>query len=787
MIDEEVREQGKEYYVHLLREKDETIQQLNETAHSFKLLNEKQQAEINAKELLIIRKNERIEELIQELKDREAEIQVKTRESAGMQSRLNLLQVEVDDMREQLEKEEEEFSMLHAAIDAKDQALTKKIEELRESNEIEEKLRKELDRHQVIIHRLEKSVEEMNPECADACLSPRSFTENQLINLRDEAITVKTKELWLLSGQNDQLRIQLDELESEIERLQTSYILKENDIARKDRKIEKLESEIESLHVMRKQTEGREKAIEIATTQNSKLLQVLQCEEARNAELKRALEAAEVELRQLQSNHRIFLEKSATTEVEVLQKTREADEKSSALCTLQEKLNKERKELHQELLDSRTKYVAEIDKIQSELVMRRNKQYELTLKLQDAEGKVHETQDQLEMTSEQLLATRCRMEELEHILAESINLKKHLEDELEKRTNHAKAVTDEYDKALKLGQAECTALRMQLEELKEAIIRSMEQMKKNDEKIVQWKELLAGKERLLVEQKERINRLVQEVNRESKGRTEAEMEKVLFKEQLEKIRSQMEISIKEAHDQNRKIEEKAKVLAERYLQLETEYSHEQIGKSKIVYKFADVLLKLPASLTASTLDLKECWLSDHDIVPIFNMLENTSGSLGGARIMRLDLRSNRITQDSAKIILSYFSKKPRELRDVDLRNNYISIEGIRMLASGLESSWVCHVMVKFGGKIECYDEEITYEPVTEEENAINCMRSTTSIPSPVLVIDISSNSDPSKLVAGLKKVVPRKGGKEEGKDPFQASPEMNNTRGKLLGCSYESF
>jgi hypothetical protein len=96
-------------------------------------------------------------------------------------------------------------------------------------------------------------------------------------------------------------------------------------------------------------------------------------------------------------------------------------------------------------------------------------------------------------------------------------------------------------------------------------------------------------------------------------------------------------------------------------------------------------------------------------------------------------------------------------------------------------------MVKFGGKIECYDEEITYEPVTEEENAINCMRSTTSIPSPVLVIDISSNSDPSKLVAGLKKVVPRKGGKEEGKDPFQGSPEMNNTRGKLLGCSYESF
>lgn len=784
--------------------------ELNETAHAFKLLNEKQVAEINAKELLLTRKNERIDELLQQLKARDAQLEAKSNELLERDARIKQLQVEIEDLHDQLKKEEEDFSMVTAALEAKEQVLLKKTQELMTAGETEKQVRKELDRSQVIIRRLEKNVEDLHPEQADACLSPRSFHENQLIQLRDDAITAKTREVWLLTGQNDQLRVQLDDLEAAMEQLETNFISKENDVARKQRKIDKLEMEIEALQVSKSQAEGREKAMEIATTQNQRLLLALETQERTNEELLERAERIERECEQLRKTHYSFLEKSAVSEVEVIHKTKEAEEKTSIVNNLQAKLQRERKALQQELSSARMNYQMEIEKMQSELMMRRNKQYELTLRLQDVEARLHAADDGFEATSEQLLATRCRMEELERVLQDALQWKSHLEQQLSLHTMESSQNSDAQQKQLQGAQSEIMTLKAQLKELKDGLVRKLSQEKHLERQIHDFKQLVDSKEALIREQRDRINRLVQEVNRESQARAEVELEKQLLHDQLGRLREQMEGAIRDFEAQKRRLDDKHRLLQEKFETLESEYTKEQAGKSKLVMKFADAFTAAATThanrntwTSLESLDLRECWLGDHDLLPLLRMLEHAPDAL-----TRVDLRSNRITQDGMRVLAMFVRKLAGWLlgtasgghcrvRDIDLRHNFISLDGVRAVASGIESlvtsnasggggnnnnnngtgaSSIKSVVVKSGGRIECFT-----DAKADQMGGV-----------PVLIVDITANFDAETLVTEARKINRRRGrewdtgggaasfGNNNNTSHSTAAPTANNDTGRDL-------
>lgn len=787
------------------RQLEADLIELNETARAFKLLSEKQIAELNAKDILLARKSERIEELVQQLKARDAQVETRDSEVLERDTRIADLLAEVDDLQDQLKKEEDDFSMVTAALDAKEQVLVKKTQELAAAQDLEKQIRKELDRSQVVIRRLEKNVEELHPEQADACLSPRSFHENQLIQLRDDAIAAKSREVWLLTGQNDQLRVQLDELEAAMDQLQTSYISKENDVARQQRKIDKLEMEIEALQVSRSQAQGREKAMEIATTQNAKLLQALEAQERVSEEIAERAERAERECEQLRKTLHEFLEKSAVSEVEVIHKTKQTEEKTSIVNSLQEKLQRERKALQQELSTVQMSYQLEIEKVQSELVMRRNKQYELTLKLQDVEARLHTADDAVETSSEQLLATQCRMEELERVLRDALQWKKHLEEEVASRAKEATHASDTHKQQIRDAQSETAILKSQLTELKEALVKRMSQEKHFERQIQDFKHLVDSKEALVREQKDRIHRLVHEVSRESQARAELELEKQLVRDQLDKVRVQMEGTLNEYADQKRRLDEKNKGLLEKYAQLESEYAKAQAGKSKLVVRFADAFTAASMSArspwtVSESLDLRECWLADHDLLPLLRMLEHAPEPL-----VRVDLRSNRITQDGARA-LTVFVKKLAvwvastdsssrsgvgghcRVRDIDLRNNFISLDGVRTVASGLESllaststscssspsggssgSGIRSVVVKDGGRIECFFDD-RHSKVDPTNGGI-----------PVLVVDMTSNFDADVLVAEARKINRRRGRElDGGAANYGSNNNSNSNRDSLL-------
>jgi hypothetical protein len=771
-----------------LVDKNRAIDELHETVGAFKLLNEKQTAELNAKDLLLARKNERIDELVQQLKERDTQIQSRGRSVAQLQVKTQELDEEIRELKNQLATEEDEFAMLSTAMETKDQQLRKKTDEITSLRDTEVKLHKEIDRLQVQMRKLEKHVSDLQPETMDACLSPRSFSEHQLIQLRDDAIQAKTKEIWILTGKNDQLRIQLDELEAELERLQTSYVSKENDLARRDRKIEKLENELEGLHVARQQAEGRERAIEIATTQNTKLLQALQALEVQGAELTVRCEQAEKECMQLRQTHRENLAKSAVNEVEVLHKSKEVEHKSSLLSTLQDKLTRERKSLHEEITNERMRSQLEIEKLQSELVMRRNKQYELTLRLQEVETKLHDTNDECERAREQLQVTKLRMEEAERVLQDALLWKRALEDELRACREDGDQKQREWAKQLSGSQAEIATLRGQLHALKESLLQSLDDAKKKDFRVHELMRSGDAKEQVVTEQKERIARLVQEISKGGQARAEVELEKKLLSEQLERIKQQMGDAIRECMDQQRRIEEKCQREHAKLQEMERERASEQRGRAKLLRLFVHAYGGF-AGVSASKwvvppcLDLRECSLTDQDIAPICTMLETNAALREG--LTRVDLRSNRVTQDGTRAIVRYLrqclqpsspSSYPAPIacvREIDLRGNFISIEGIRMVANALESVAssdharvlpFIKVFVVNGGRIECYPDGVV------SNNEI-----------PVLTIDITENGDPDTVLLPPKQLDRRK--RDQGGVPT-ASTKSSSTADPVLQAIY---
>ncbi|KAG7395298.1 LPXTG-motif cell wall anchor domain protein [Phytophthora boehmeriae] len=605
-LDDEPQEEGEETEIARVtmlegrvRELEQAVVELDDTTQAFKLLAEKQAAEINAKELLLTRKSEYVDELLEQLKVLGGKLEARTAEVQTLESRALKLEAQATELREQVHKDEEDFAMVCAALDAREQMLAKKNSDLAVAAETEKQLRKELERHQGAIRRLEKNVEDLQPEKADACLSPRSFHENQLIRLRDDAIEAKTREVWLLTGQNDQLRVQLDELETALENLQSNVISKENDLVRRQRKIDRLETEIDALQVSRSQAEGREKAMEIATTQNAKLLQALEAQERSTEEMKARLEDCERECEQLRNTHREHIARSAESEVEVLHRTRQAEEKASIVSSLQEKLRRERKLLQEELSSSHLNYQMEIEKVQSELVMRRNKQYDLTLKLQDVEARLHEAVDRRESADEQLLAAQCRMQELERVLQDSLQCKKKLEEELESQKKRSGASVEKQNKILSEAKREIAALQKQLEGMKEALAKKLIQEKQHELRHLEEKQVFSAQEALAREQKERIHRLVRDVNRESQMRAGVELEKAAIKDQLETLRQQTENIIRECLEQKQQIQDKKQQLTEKFWQLTNEFHAVQSAKTKLVVRFADACTRAASASVAT--------------------------------------------------------------------------------------------------------------------------------------------------------------------------------------------
>ena len=108
-------------------------------------------------------------------------------------------------------------------------------------------------------------------------------------------------------------------------------------------------------------------------------------------------------------------------------------------------------------------------------------------------------------------------------------------------------------------------------------------------------------------------------------------------------------------------------------------------------------------------------------------------------IAELNLRGNQLTDDAARALASLLAR-PSALRFVDLRENRISRNGIKVIADALErSERVKHVYVHAGGKIEALGSS---EYIGDDASTVHRRDSSQGLSSvgSVCIVDIRDNT-----------------------------------------------
>lgn len=754
-----------------------------------KLRVERQTAELNAKELLLVRKQERIDELLGLLQLSKAD---NSPESASADTVIQLM-AQVQHLSDQVRKDEDEFAMVSAALDAKESALTSALTDLEQARDRESQLRLQIQNPRRRSSAATSATKAINPskpavEVADACLSPRSFRESALIALRDDTIAAKTREIWLLSGQNDQLRVQLDELETALERLQTVLMHREHDAVRSQRAIDGLQIEVESLRVMRSQAEGRERAVAIAAAQNTKLLQALAVQEQQAQDLQERLDGASREnqyvRRRLEDQIQAMADSASPIDSGELISAQRKE-----LAALHDKLQRERKREQAETTELRMKHQLAIDRLESELVMRRTRQYELTRELQEAQGDLHDAIDARDTAVEQLAACQGRMHELEGLLNESLARIAILEGQLSDSLAQKTQSESQAQKRQTSTDKEVGVLRKQLEEINASLLAAVKREKLREREILDRAEISSRLESTIREQRERIARLAEQVTTESQQRAELALENQVVMDQLHEVKRQFANALSDWSQHKQQLESKELQTREQVHDLQRELSQSLDGKSVLIRRISDAIRAGskcdPASKTTtstllsekplvlSTLALDGCILLDRDMGPLLTALLAVLPS----SLKTLDLRGNHLTSESARAIASFLQQvviaKRRSggetlgLVELDLRQNFIALDGVREIANTLEiltagpanssgtgnsSSWLSSVVVANDGRIEC---------LSDSRRA-------------VLVIDVTANLDPEAMMTEVKKYQIVKRQRQCSEDTFRAPPKLSN-------------
>ncbi|KDO30796.1 hypothetical protein SPRG_04697 [Saprolegnia parasitica CBS 223.65] len=660
-----------------IEEKDRVIVLLNETAKAFQIEVGALTQEVARLTSQLDQRDLTIQGLERELRDNASSTSDQVKASSAFRAQLLLQQSIVDELKAQLATSEVDFESLRTALEAKDAACAQHLAAVAEAKTQHTSLQTEIDRLHVLLRRYEKAQadrEAQKPLFADACLSARDFSENQLISLRDDAISAKAKELALVTAANDALRAQLDAVEAEVDQLQTTLSAKEMEFYRSTRKIEKLERHVASLEANAKQAQGREFAIELSTKQNTQLLQCLQAQEAKTEALQAEVAALTLDLQHAKEASSSLKTASVAVEIEYQLKSKSVERQSSSLASTLEKVQKEREKVRQELTELRHATRLEVESIQEELVLRRNKQYELTLKLQERESEVHELRHAVETTRETLDATSARMLHVERLYNDAQRWKEDTKGVLDR-------VQTAYD-ALQLKHTADTTELAQHQSALEAQVRELqsyiEKLHKDAQDAVAAKKAHAHELESATAEKhqllDRIHRLVAETNRETKLRVSTEMDYKVLQEQLNRMQHESSTVLQSCHRDHMTLVEKVQHLETQLEQLRSECLLEQKGKSKLLY----LAYVAPSS---SGINLSDCWVSDAELPYIAAYASRTATEKGTA-IGTIDLRGNRVTDAGVPSLVALL--KAQGIAKVLLQDNYISPQGLRSLAAGIQ-------------------------------------------------------------------------------------------------------
>lgn len=468
-----------------------------------------------------------------------------------------------------------------------------------------------------------------------------------------EALKINEEQIRLLTLQNKSLIESLGHAEEENNAIQDEKMaIEEENQTLKEKNFE-AQSQVQAasgeLEKLKLETSDRDKQLEIMTEQNGELLRLLEAEEANNSRLSSECEEYKTRAREYREKNEM-LEKLSMEHQDFTKKTTyEGHLKCEEVRLL--KVEIEHLKNHSSELEMRTS--VEIEALQEQLRVRKEKQYQLLEKLQAQEEARRQAEDQVSDMEEKVREQSAKISETETQLQIEINSKlTQLETNKKMTIDTEMLFTENKDLTEKNQRAEQTIMKMeseardtgdQLREMAEKVFQLLERLKLAEIAKTRSMESLRKKEQEVLSLKKKNSHLIKESTKEGKMRVKVELEK---KDLEEQIRSLKKHNIQLG--QKCKEEGKLRVRSEEGLQ------EAQEKLKKLNGRISFLLNKLQSDEEAKIVQKEEIKKMESQLVALSQQLEET-----GKKAIDSQQQNQTLTTE--------INEKVEEIKELEIR------------------------------------------------------------------------------------------------------------------------
>lgn len=413
----------------------------------------------------------------------------------------------------------------------------------------------------MVIQSFDESDSVMNEEICQE-LGPR------LQSGKEQRQKMKEEQRRALSLQNSDLLSSLERAEEDLETLQYERLTFEEENRALNESNSDLLARAESaegrLDEVTSEHDSLQSQLKIMTTKNVELFGLFEREEVKTAKLTSDLEECKRDLFGLGEKYNALIQSSGAIEVNATNAERENLLKTDEIRLLRIETDQLKKKNSELMIKS----TVEIESVEEQLRLRKEKQYQLLGKLQSQEEASRQSEDRVKEMEQEIRELRQKTTELQMALQLEANARLSLD-----KTNRSIAIESQGTSAentelrSKLQEAEQSRLKLeaeardsgdQLREMAEKVFQLLERLKLAELGKKKSMETLTKKEHELFTLKKQHTKTVEENANRKKMNEETESKKLLVEEQLrglQKVNTQLGQKLKdETKSRNREEE-----------------------------------------------------------------------------------------------------------------------------------------------------------------------------------------------------------------------------------------
>lgn len=389
-----------------------------------------------------------------------------------------------------------------------------------------------------------------------ACPTRRSLTDLQAG--KEQRQKMKEEQCRILSSQNNELIASLDRAEEELETLQRERItLQKDNKALREGNFDlqaRTKSAETRLEEVKSDYEDVQSQLETMTTKNAELFNLLEREEAHTAKINSELEACRIESQDMGEKYNALVQSSKESEEAARNAIRENQLKTDEIRVLRA----EAEQLKHKNSELTIQSTVELDAVQEQLRLRKEKQYQLLGKLQSQEEASRQAEDHAKEMEQNVRDLRQKSSELQTALQLETNARISQDNSKRTLTIDFEAMSSENKELCsKLQESEQDRLKLeaeardngdQLREMAEKVFQLLERLKLAELGKKKSLEALTKKEQELFTLKKQQSKIVEDNANQRRIREKVEVEKRAVDDQLrglKKVNSQLSQKLKE--------------------------------------------------------------------------------------------------------------------------------------------------------------------------------------------------------------------------------------------------